>query len=210
MASFNDEAPEVPVGETDQAAPHSEESAAKKESSGAAKIAKAEALKEAGNEQFKVKAYAKAITRFSKVRAYTWEPTGEAQMYAGTRSATAEYTDAEKAQLRRLDLIACGNIAAAYLALGEPRKALDYCSKVLAAVPEPEAHANCDLVVKALCRAAQAHLLHNDLDAAKALVLRALTLDAACAPARQVYKQLQLAYKQHTENQKRTMKAAFA
>ena len=178
-------------------------------------LAKAEEIKAAGNELFKAKQYKKAIVKFSKVRAYTWLPTGEAAQYGQGVAASRNYSAAEVSAITRLDFIACGNVAQCYVGLGEYRKALDFCAKVVGPpggnAAEQDARApHADLHVKALARSALCALELSDLDVSKALVGRALALDATCAPARAVYKRLQAAYKDHREAQKKQMAAAFA
>lgn len=169
-------------------------------------MAKAEELKARGNELFKEKEYKKAILRFAKVRAYTWQPQGEAKQYAGSQSQAAQLTDEERASLTRLDQIAMGNIAQCHLQLGEYRKCRDFCNKIIS---EPAGHPNPDLLVKALCRASQAALESNDLDTSKDLVQRALKIDPKHAPARLTYKKLQEKFKTHNAEQRRQMAAAF-
>ena len=84
----------------------------------AALLAKAEEIKAKGNEFFKNGDYKKAITRFARIRAYTWVPSGEARQYGGmgaNASREFQYAETETQQLTRLDQIACGNIAQCYL-----------------------------------------------------------------------------------------------
>ncbi|KAJ8612547.1 hypothetical protein CTAYLR_003723 [Chrysophaeum taylorii] len=171
-------------------------------------LKKAEELKEKGNALFRAKEYKKAITRYSKIRAYTWQPDGEAAQYAGNRSQSAQFTDEEKASLVRLDQTANGNIAQCYLSLGDHRKCREYCVKVIGKT-DYKSHPNPDLLVKALARAGQAALQANDLDASKDWVLKALDLDAKCGLARTTYRQLQEKYKAHNAQQRKQMAAAF-
>ena len=49
----------------------------------AALLAKAEEIKAKGNEFFKNGDYKKAITRFARIRAYTWVPSGKRDNMVG-------------------------------------------------------------------------------------------------------------------------------
>mmetsp|Transcript_9474 Transcript_9474/g.29494 ORF Transcript_9474/g.29494 Transcript_9474/m.29494 type:complete len:245 (+) Transcript_9474:184-918(+) len=182
-------------------------------------IADAERIKAEGNELFKAKEYKKAVTRFAKIRAYTWLPSGEAAQYGGGQAAARDYSPEDCAALLRLDQIACGNMAQCYVELGEFRKALDFSAKVAgpaAARGTEDANrqdreaSNPDLHVKALSRSARALLALGDLDASRDFVLRALALDPRCGPARATHKKLQAAYKQHAAEQKKKLGALFA
>ena len=177
-------------------------------------LKKAEELKAAGNELFKAKEYKKALTRFGKIRSYTWLPTGQAAQYGHGHSAAKDYSDADIASITRLDQIACGNMAQCHLELGDYRKALEFSGKVFGNGASPEEQdsspANVDLHVKALNRSAQCAMRANDLDSSKAFVQRALALDAKSAPARATYKQLQAAYKAYNAERKKAMASAFA
>ena len=188
----------------------------------AALLAKAEEIKAKGNEFFKNGDYKKAITRFARIRAYTWVPSGEARQYGGmgaNASREFQYAETETQQLTRLDQIACGNIAQCYLELGQFRKALDFNAKVCgppcsrgseAAERQDREAPNPDLHVKALSRSSRCLLAMGDLDGAKDCVLRALGLDPQYKPARALYKKLQEAFREHAAKQKQTLKGAFA
>ena len=140
----------------------------------AALLAKAEEIKAKGNEFFKNGDYKKAITRFARIRAYTWVPSGEARQYGGmgaNASREFQYAETETQQLTRLDQIACGNIAQCYLELGQFRKALDFNAKVCgppcsrgseAAERQDREAPNPDLHVKALSRSSRCLLAMGD------------------------------------------------
>lgn len=164
----------------------------------AALLERAEEIKLKGNALFKAGDYKKAITRFARIRAYTWVPSGEARQYGGmgaNASREFQYAETETQQLTRLDQIACGNIAQCYLELGWYRKALDFNAKVSGPIcgrgsESAERHdreaVNPDLHVKALSRSSRCLLAMGDLDGAKDCVLRALGLDPQCDPVREL------------------------
>jgi hypothetical protein len=177
-------------------------------------IAKAEELKAAATELFKAKEYKKALTRYAKIRSYTWLPNGEAAQYGGGKSATKDYSAADVATITRLEHIACGNMAQCHFLLGDHRKALEFSAKVIGggATREEQDHAppNADLHVKALVRSSQASLKLNDLDASKEFITRALAMDAQNPGVRTAYKQLQVAFKAYNAERKKAMAGAFA
>jgi len=172
-------------------------------------LEKAEAYKAKGNALFGEKKYKKAIAQFARVRAYTWQPNGEAAQYAGSKAATAHLSVDDKKALARLDAIACGNMAQCHLNLGDARQCLSLCGTVIGTDLD-SAHPNPDLLVKALSRSAQACLRLNDLDRGQAFVKRALAIDEKNTVARLTYKKLREAYKVHNAEQKKAMAAAFA
>ena len=178
-------------------------------SSGSSFLEKAEAYKSKGNGFFQAKEYKKALRQFARVRAYTWQPHGEAAQYAGNRSAQAKMTDDERRALVRLDHIACGNIAQCHLNLEEYRECLSFCAIVIGKGADSE-HPNQDLLVKALSRSAQACLKSNDLDRGQNFVKRALALDDKNSVARLTYNKIRDAYKIYNAEQRKAMAAAFA
>jgi tetratricopeptide (TPR) repeat protein len=164
----------------------------------AALLERAEEIKKKGNALFKAGDYKKAITRFARIRAYTWVPSGEARQYGGmgaNASREFQYAETETQQLTRLDQIACGNIAQCYLELGRYRKALDFNAKVSgpicgrgseSAERQDREAVNPDLHVKALSRSSRCLLAMGDLDGAKDCVLRALGLDPQYGAVREL------------------------
>ena len=81
MADFAEETNESEDATTTTEAPPAEHTARAAEL-----IAKAEELKAAATELFKAKEYKKALTRYAKIRSYTWLPNGEAAQYGRERS----------------------------------------------------------------------------------------------------------------------------
>ena len=94
MADFAEETNESEEASTPAEAPPAEHTARAAEL-----IAKAEELKAAATELFKAKEYKKALTRYAKIRSYTWLPNGEAAQYGGGKSATKDYSAADVATI---------------------------------------------------------------------------------------------------------------
>ena len=186
MADFAEETNESEEASTPAEAPPAEHTARAAEL-----IAKAEELKAAATELFKAKEYKKALTRYAKIRSYTWLPNGEAAQYGGGKSATKDYSAADVATITRLEHIACGNMAQCHFLLGDHRKALEFSAKVIV-------------------RSSQAALKLNDLDASKEFITRALAMDAQNPGVRAAYKQLQVAFKAYNAERKKAMAGAFA
>ena len=188
----------------------------------AALLERAEEIKKKGNALFKAGDYKKAITRFARIRAYTWVPSGEARQYGGmgaNASREFQYAETETQQLTRLDQIACGNIAQCYLELGRYRKALDFNAKVSgpicdrgceSAERQDREAVNPDLHVKALSRPSRCLLAMGDLDGAKDCVLRALGLDPQCGAASHAIRHRRGRRRVHAVRRRRALRARTA
>ena len=198
------------------------------------KLAEAVRLKGEGNELFKAGNYKKAITRYSKVFAYTWVPGNSVKQYA-TGGEGQEVTEEQvkkvlsrsvsphlsvfclvpQGELVRELKVACwGNIAQCHLKLEAPRECVKFCKKIL---EEEEGGEDVDAAVlppaqkvKALVRMGQAMLMLNDLDKAKAHLTEAHTLDPKNAGVRSQWKKLQAAFKEHKAKEKSKFGGMFS
>ena len=179
------------------------------------KMVEGERLKGLGNAAFKEKKYKKALKLYARVLAYTWVPSGEAEMWAGSRCEKP--TPAQLQSMREVKCATLGNIAEVHLALGSPKEAMDACRKILDDKSLQEEESGAPLTpmikaafVKALVRTAKAHLALKDLVSAKVELQRAIAFDPASAGARELWRVVQQAFKEHRAEEKKKFGSLFA
>jgi tetratricopeptide (TPR) repeat protein len=165
------------------------------------KIAEAMRLKNEGNDFFKDGRYKKAITVYSKVFAYIWQPSAEVKQYAQGAGDT-EVSEDQSSSIVSLRLACWGNIASCHLKLDNPRKCMEFCKKVLQEAEQEGSIVPTNQKVKALVRCGQAMVMMNDLDKAKVLLTQAHSLDPQNASVRSEWKKLQTAFKEHKSKEK--------